>query len=48
MGLAKTAELNGYPRPMHTLKPAETTKLSAEQETKIQELLHRHKLAVGR
>lgn len=38
MGLAKTAELNGYPGPLHVLELAEQLKLSAEQKTKTQDL----------
>jgi Spy/CpxP family protein refolding chaperone len=38
MGLAKTAELNGYPGPLHVLELAEQLKLSAEQKIKTQDL----------
>jgi len=38
MGLAKTAELNGYPGPLHVLELAEQLKLSAQQKAKTQEL----------
>lgn len=46
MGLAKAAELNGYPGPMHTLELAAALKLSDEQKTKTQVLMLRHKTAV--
>jgi Spy/CpxP family protein refolding chaperone len=46
MGLAKAAELNGFPGPMHTLEHAEALKLSAEQKSKTQGLLQTHKSAV--
>lgn len=42
-GLAKAAELNGYPGPMHTLEHAEALKLNAEQREKTQLLLKQHK-----
>ena len=38
MGLAKAAELNGYPGPMHVLELAESLNLSAEQKARTQEL----------
>ena len=33
MGLAKSAELNGHPGPMHVLELAEELKLTAEQRS---------------
>src|SRR5439155_26596116 len=38
MGLAKAAELNGYPGPMHVLELAESLDLSDQQRAKMQEL----------
>ena len=46
MGLAKAAELNGYPGPMHTLEHAGALNLSAEQLLKTKALLHLHKQQV--
>jgi hypothetical protein len=46
MGLAKAAELNGYPGPMHTLELARALQLTDEQKTKTQALMLRHKTAV--
>ncbi len=46
MGLAKPAELNGYPGPMHTLEHAQALKLSDAQREKTEALLQRHKMAV--
>ncbi|QTN28906.1 hypothetical protein HZ993_03420 [Rhodoferax sp. AJA081-3] len=43
MELAKAAELNGYPGPMHTLELAQALELSAAQKQASQELLDRHK-----
>jgi len=36
MGLAKSAELNGHPGPMHVLELAEALKLTAEQRRLVQ------------
>src|SRR5258708_6984042 len=38
MGLAKAAELNGYPGPMHALEMADALDLSGQQRAKMQEL----------
>ena len=38
VGLALTAELNGYPGPMHVLELAESLDLSDQQRAKMQEL----------
>jgi Spy/CpxP family protein refolding chaperone len=47
MGLAKAAELNGYPGPMHVLELAGPLSLSAEQKVRTQELFaHMQKNAV--
>lgn len=46
LGMAKAAELNGYPGPMHTLEYAEQLNLNADQRQKTQALLLRHKAAV--
>lgn len=43
MGLARAAELNGYPGPMHTLEHADALHLSAEQRDATRELMQRHK-----
>jgi hypothetical protein len=43
MGLAKAAELNGYPGPMHTLELAQALSLSAQQLTASQALMNDHK-----
>lgn len=43
MELAKAAELNGYPGPMHTLELAQALELSVVQKQASQELLDRHK-----
>lgn len=43
MGLARAAELNGYPGPMHTLELADSLHLSAEQRAATRELMQRHK-----
>src|SRR5690606_7024749 len=43
MGLAKAAELNGYPGPMHTLELAEQLGLSASQRAEVQRLMNAHK-----
>jgi Heavy-metal resistance len=46
LGLAKAAELNGYPGPMHTLELAQALQLSEEQRAKTLTLLNRHKTEV--
>ena len=38
LGLAKAAELNGYPGPMHVLELADSLGLSDQQRVKVQEL----------
>jgi Spy/CpxP family protein refolding chaperone len=38
LGLAKAAELNGYPGPMHVLEMADALDLSSQQRAKMQEL----------
>lgn len=43
MGLARTAELNGYPGPMHVLELAQPLQLSAQQLQASRELMHGHK-----
>lgn len=43
MGLAKAAELNGYPGPMHALELAEPLQLSGEQRAATQRLMAEHK-----
>ena len=43
MGLAKAAELNGYPGPAHVLEHAEALQLTPEQRRATQSLLHSHK-----
>lgn len=43
MELAKAAELNGYPGPMHTLELAQALARSPAQKQATQELLGRHK-----
>jgi len=43
LGLAKPAELNGYPGPMHVLEMADRLELTPEQRTRTQALLDRHK-----
>ncbi len=48
MGLAKAAELNGYPGPAHVLELAGPLELSAEQKARTQELFTRmQKKAIG-
>jgi Spy/CpxP family protein refolding chaperone len=39
MGLALTAELNGYPGPMHVLELADSLDLSERQRAKMQDLI---------
>jgi Spy/CpxP family protein refolding chaperone len=46
MGLAKSAELHGYPGPMHTLEHAQALKLTDAQRGKTEALMQQHKLAV--
>jgi hypothetical protein len=41
MGLARAAELNGYPGPMHVLELASQLKLSGSQEAKTREVFSR-------
>ena len=41
MGLAKAAELNGYPGPAHVLESAQALHLSAEQEARTRDLFNR-------
>lgn len=43
MELAKAAELNGYPGPMHTLELAAQLELSTEQKQASETLMTRHK-----
>ncbi|MDP1953533.1 MAG: periplasmic heavy metal sensor [Polaromonas sp.] len=43
MELAKAAELNGYPGPMHTLELAQALALSPAQQLATQTLMERHK-----
>lgn len=43
MELAKAAELNGYPGPMHTLELAAQLQLTAKQKTASEALMIRHK-----
>jgi Spy/CpxP family protein refolding chaperone len=43
MGMAKAAELNRYPGPMHALELAEPLGLSAEQRERLTSLMQRHK-----
>jgi Cu/Ag efflux protein CusF len=47
LGLAKAAELNGYPGPMHVLEHADALQLSVLQRTQTQELLVKHKRLVS-
>jgi Spy/CpxP family protein refolding chaperone len=41
MGLAKAAELNGFPGPMHVLELADELKLTGEQRRQVQEAFER-------
>ena len=41
MGLAKAAELNGYPGPMHVLELASELQLSAEQKSRTEALFRK-------
>lgn len=43
MGLARSAELNGYPGPMHVLELDEALGLTAEQRRRVQEAFDRMK-----
>ena len=43
MELAKAAELNGYPEPMHVLEPADSLQLSPEQRSSTTQLLAQRK-----
>lgn len=43
MGLAKSAELNRYPGPMHVLEHREALKLSPGQRASLESLMQRHK-----
>jgi Spy/CpxP family protein refolding chaperone len=43
MGLAKAAELNGYPGPMHSLEHADMLGLDATQRRRIETLMRGHK-----
>ena len=47
-GLAKAAELNGHPGPMHVLEHAGELGLSASQQQETRALLERHKAEVRR
>jgi Heavy-metal resistance len=46
MGLAKAAELNGYPGPMHTLENARAMSLSEDQKANTLALMNAHKARV--
>lgn len=48
MGLAKAAELNGYPGPMHALELAEALQLSEEQRVATKRLMDEHKARARR
>ena len=43
MGLARAAELNSHPGPMHALEPAGPLSLSDRQRHELQALMTRHK-----
>lgn len=43
MGMAKAAELNRYPGPMHALELGDRLALSADQRERLTSLMHRHK-----
>ena len=43
MGLAKPAEINGYPGPMHVLELADALQLTAEQRRDVQQAFQRMK-----
>jgi len=46
LGLARAAELNGHPGPMHVLEHGQALELSAEQQARTHALMHRHKTEV--
>lgn len=46
LGLAKAAELNGYPGPMHVLEHAAALSLSAQQQEASHKLMAAHKAEV--
>ena len=46
MGLARAAELNGYPGPMHVLELAAPLRLTAQQAEATRALMDRHKAEV--
>ena len=48
MGLAKAAELNSYPGPMHVLELADQLSLSADQKATVQESMHKVKAEAAR
>lgn len=48
MGLAKAAELNGYPGPMHVLELADRLQLTPEQAAATKSLMDLHKAEVRR
>lgn len=51
MGLAKAAELNGYPGPMHALELSEKLKLTADQKADIQRFfdqMHEEAVRLGK
>lgn len=48
MGLARAAELNGYPGPMHVLEHAEKLRLTPGQAQATRDLMHQHKTEVRR
>ena len=45
-GLARAAELNSHPGPMHVLELASQLKLSSEQQSRSRDLMDRHKAEV--
>lgn len=51
MGLAKAAELNGYPGPMHVLEAEKDLKLTPDQKARIQatfEVMHNRAVELGK
>ncbi len=44
-GLAKSAELNGYPGPLHVLQLSDKLALTSEQQTRIQDIFDKMKRA---
>ncbi|MBI5275796.1 MAG: hypothetical protein HY854_04995 [Burkholderiales bacterium] len=48
IGLAKAAELNGYPGPLHVLELADRLQLTPEQSAATRSLMHEHKADVRR